>query len=552
MWSIRSLRPLEAALAALVTLVSPALAGDLTPPAGPVIQTMKTLDDVEARIPIGPMTTPGDASSVFRITQAGSYYLTGNVLADGSKSGIVITTRGVTLDLNGYSLLGAGSAGGFGVQLFAPSTVAIRNGMILDWAGGAIEGPDTGSVLLEDLICAGGVRIEHHSQVRRVKVTNGPVMIGDGAIIESCRVTAGHIEAGLDANITQTSVRSAAGAGIQTEDRAIIERCMVYIAADGFRLGASSIVRDSTARQTTEQGFDVGPGSGLLNCRATSTFNGFLHRDDGLPDPAAVTVYENCISEDATDSGFYGFSGGVYRGCTSTNSGVYGFQLLRSAIFERCIAAGATNGGFFVDGDGVFTDCTARQMPAGEGFRTQYSMTARGCLAQNAFTGYLAGAYDGASSVLESCIARENANTGFYLYVASGSRIVGCTAEGNGHVGISLGNDSMAIDCIATGNAGGGMVIGTRSLVRGCNASFNQSATSNVDGIRVVGNFSRIEANTCIQNDAAGIAVPGDRNVVAANNVAFNNGNISITGASNQSSNSGSTATAGPWQNITH
>ena len=45
------------------------LAGDLTPPAGPVVSTMKDLDEVEPRIAINAVNTPGDATNSFIISQ---------------------------------------------------------------------------------------------------------------------------------------------------------------------------------------------------------------------------------------------------------------------------------------------------------------------------------------------------------------------------------------------------------------------------------------------------------------------------------------------------
>jgi len=65
-------------------------AGDLNPPPGPVASTMKTLSEVEPRIAVNSINTPGDADSLFKITQPGSYYLTGNI------TGVAETAQGVT------------------------------------------------------------------------------------------------------------------------------------------------------------------------------------------------------------------------------------------------------------------------------------------------------------------------------------------------------------------------------------------------------------------------------------------------------------------------
>src|SRR6476469_6853818 len=68
--------------------------GSLTPPPGTPAPTMKTLDQVEARIPIDTAHTPGDQTNEFIISQPGSYYLTGN-LSVAKTNGISVVAVGV-------------------------------------------------------------------------------------------------------------------------------------------------------------------------------------------------------------------------------------------------------------------------------------------------------------------------------------------------------------------------------------------------------------------------------------------------------------------------
>src|SRR5438552_15661460 len=76
-------------------------AGNLTPPAGPIAPTMKTLTEVEPRTAVNSANTPGDADSLYKITQPGAYYLAGNVQGVAAKNGIKIAASGATLALNG-------------------------------------------------------------------------------------------------------------------------------------------------------------------------------------------------------------------------------------------------------------------------------------------------------------------------------------------------------------------------------------------------------------------------------------------------------------------
>lgn len=95
--------------------------GALTPPGAPA-PTMKTLGQVEPRTPI---------SAAIMITQAGSYYLAGD-LTVSSGNAITITTNNVWLDLGGFTISSTENGGsGQAVSLVGTLTnITIRNGMI--------------------------------------------------------------------------------------------------------------------------------------------------------------------------------------------------------------------------------------------------------------------------------------------------------------------------------------------------------------------------------------------------------------------------------------
>ncbi len=92
----------------LLAISSFAIAGDLNPPAAPG-STMKTLGEVEPRIPLGQADFP------VSIHQSGSYYLTENV-ATSAMYGFFITADNVSIDLMGFTVTSS-SGGDYGVRL---------------------------------------------------------------------------------------------------------------------------------------------------------------------------------------------------------------------------------------------------------------------------------------------------------------------------------------------------------------------------------------------------------------------------------------------------
>lgn len=124
----------------LVAAASAAMAGPLNPPPGPITSTMKTLSEVEPRIAINATNTPGDTFAVFKITQPGSYYLTGNISGVTGKYGIEITVSGVTIDLNGFEATGVpGSLAGVATTVNALRNISVKNGSVRNWSGAGVD-----------------------------------------------------------------------------------------------------------------------------------------------------------------------------------------------------------------------------------------------------------------------------------------------------------------------------------------------------------------------------------------------------------------------------
>lgn len=225
-----------AAVVLLMLGMAPALAGSLTPP-GPPAPTMKALDEVEARTPI--------ASIPYSITTPGSYYLTKSLTAIVG-SGISVSASPVTIDLNGFTLDGAGfGSSGIASSVFGGS-LTIRNGFIRRWINGISAGLP-GLQRVEDITiesCSStGANLAVASVANSKFVFNGSDGIGSGYTVE----------------IRDSLASDNQGVGINlTGPVSIVENCRAaFNTVGGVRLGRSSTIRHSVVSENYGYGIQI-------------------------------------------------------------------------------------------------------------------------------------------------------------------------------------------------------------------------------------------------------------------------------------------------------
>ncbi len=269
--------------ALLLAAAAVAIAGDLNPPSGAPSPTMKTLAQVEPRIPLSQATTPGDADSMLRITQPGSYYLTGDLIVTGDRSGIEIASHNVTIDLNGFTIIGTNlhNRSGITAGIIQLRNIHVRNGAVRDFLKAGVELHDNDDFERPRL-----------GRIENIRAYNCGVGVGGGSqyLITDC-VTAlcpGGVITYGETQIERCFVSDSTGTGIMAlTGPAVVRDCQVdgaadgvlvtqglvegvfvrIVSGDGIRVTASGVVRGCQVLSAGADAVDVGSSSVVENCR---------------------------------------------------------------------------------------------------------------------------------------------------------------------------------------------------------------------------------------------------------------------------------------------
>ncbi len=320
-------------------------AGPLDPPAGPVTSTYKTLAEVEPRTAISAATTPGDADSRFKITQPGSYYLTGNITGVAGKHGIEIAASGVTLDLNGFDLVGVPGMGAFdGVSVTVDGlrNITVLNGAVRNWGDCGVDlGALSRGCRVEGVLASGNTGTGLSTSISST-VTNCT------SVFNGLR----GIRASNGSTISNCSVESNAGSGIEVNHGCTISGCTSYFnSLRGILVGTNCTVVDCSAYQNTGHGLELGESGSATRC--TTSNNG----GRGISVGDACTVTDCAANSNATD-GIHGASGAAISGCTTRSNTLFGIVGGNNVVIRGCSSTSNGRSGFHVS-QGVVSDCVA-------------------------------------------------------------------------------------------------------------------------------------------------------------------------------------------------
>ena len=162
--------------------------------------------------------TPGDSAGYpITISQPGSYKLMSNLVVPDGLSGIQITADDVTLDLNGFKIVGAGSCVRDTASYLVTCTnvdytsgVEVKGGETLSAVvrNGTVQGFDRGVLLKSGIV--EGLTVKHNST---------------GVLVQGSSTNTTRIS-GVNAFMNAT--------GVRLYDYALIERCVANANGTGF------------------------------------------------------------------------------------------------------------------------------------------------------------------------------------------------------------------------------------------------------------------------------------------------------------------------------
>jgi len=349
--------------------------GSLTPPGAPAA-TMKTLTEIEPRTAI--------TSLPYTIAASGSYYLTAS-LTGTATNGITITADSVTLNLNGFALIGiSGSLDG--IHSSGKNTV-IRNGIVENWEGQGINGLQP-SIIVENVqACGNGV--------------NG-ITGSNYAVIRQCNTYSNGLS------------------GIQVKDGSYVSDCISHDnLQDGVSAASDCRITDVICRKNGDDGISSGAGSLISGCSVISNMYGVYSKEENK------IFIENCISRGNTDFGIAVRNESKVIGCTVIYNGNTGIISASKCEVSRCTAT--HNNGY-----GITTG-------------TNSKLSDNLCI-ENGILYNVAGIYADTDTLVENNTVY-NSSKGLEIN-GSGNHLIGNTVKGNtDNYDIAAGNQLELLLC---------------------------------------------------------------------------------------------------------
>jgi hypothetical protein len=287
---------------------------------------MKSLDQVEPRIPVDVTHTPGDSNSTYIISQPGSYYLTGNLVGESGKTGISIQADFVTLDLNGFQLAGGGGTSS-GINGVNNVHTRIFNGTVSGWGSTGI-------------VCGSEAMLDHISSFQ-----NGAhgIVVATRSIICDCKAHSNGgdgIALALNCRISNCiSTNNVVGIdGTPNSNGSIVDGCVAYAnSSSGINLSGECIILHCDCVANGGPAIQVGSVAQIRDCVVGGNFS------DGLVGGSVVEI-SDCVFLTNRGTGVTLADHCYVTRCHVNDSGADGIVVGSISVVENCSPDFQTNG----------------------------------------------------------------------------------------------------------------------------------------------------------------------------------------------------------------
>lgn len=256
-------------------------------PTGAPAPSMRTLTQVEPRTPISAVPVT--------ISVPGSYYFTTNLTGVSGTNGITVAANDVTLDLNGFALIGVTGATAGITSTATVVNFTLRNGTIRNWPASGIVAP------------------------------------------------------GPNGKFEQLNVYSNSGAfALSAGPYARARQCQVALNAGGLALGPGGAVSDSVIRNNSSHGIAAGESAHILNCTIYSNSGSGLTLSN-------ASVVESCVIKTNGQNGVVGLANLSLARCNISQNGSNGVFLTLGGRVTDCVISSNRVDGIRVTARSVIT-----------------------------------------------------------------------------------------------------------------------------------------------------------------------------------------------------
>lgn len=270
------------------------------------------------------------------ISESGSYVLTSNLQVSTNFNCIEISADNVTLDLNGFVLIGPGTgSGGSGIYVNGHNNITIMNGTVRDFRSSGIYFLSSSKIQLKDLKCTNngqrGIYVENATIINCIAEENGTTGIrAYYSTVKDC-TTNDNTEDGIDvlsSTVLNCQAYSNNGRGIYSR-RSSITNCTITFSGDHGIEAYDSTLTNCTSygnNNANADGFDL-TDSIATNCTANENFLGFSVTNSTL---ANCTANNNSFGMDVDNS--------ILTHCTASYNGNWGIYVVNRSVVSNCNA----------------------------------------------------------------------------------------------------------------------------------------------------------------------------------------------------------------------